>query len=102
MANKTRSSKARRQTHAPVPVGTGGLSLSQESTASFVTPPRHDLIVDLHEDEVSDVTLGSFYVVDSENPGGALQAGTKQASRRRGWRCRCGGCFGCFGCLYCG
>jgi hypothetical protein len=101
MANKTRSSKARRQTHAPVPAGAGGLSLSQESTKLFVTPPRHDSIVDLHEDEVSDVTLGSFYVVDNENPGGALRAGAKQGSRVRGWRCgRCGGCFGCIGCWW--
>lgn len=114
MVQKTRDSRARRRTEAPLPVGVGGLALSLESTASaqrgapalrkpsFVTAPRHDLIVDLHEDEVSDVTLGSFYVVDNENP--ALPARTKPVSRRRGsagYRCRCAGCLGCLGCVYC-
>jgi hypothetical protein len=47
----------------------------------------------LSEEEISDVSLGTFYVFDKENAG---KSGEQYAQRG------CGGCRGCRGCRGCG
>jgi hypothetical protein len=56
--------------------------------------------INLSEEELSDVNLGTFYVFDKE---GLNKPGQQYAQRCRcGWRCRaCGGC-GCRACRACG
>jgi len=78
--------------------------------------PTHEIM--LGEEEVSDVSLATFYVIDKENAA-AAQSGVKVAWRGcgrcggcggrgcggcGGWRgCRCGGWWGCAGgCGGCG
>jgi hypothetical protein len=88
--------------------GVAGLSLSlaggaSASTAGSATDvqspnPRHEIL--LGEEEISDVSLSTFYVFDKENA--KPQLGEKLAW----WRgCRCGGCRcgwrGCGGCGGC-
>ena len=48
--------------------------------------------VNLTEEEVSDVSLATFYVIDREN------AGPKRAPARIVVGAGCAGCAGCFGC----
>ena len=50
----------------------------------------------LSEEEISDVSLGTFYVFDKENAG-ASKLGEQYARGCRG----CGGCRGCRGCRGC-
>jgi hypothetical protein len=88
---------------APV-VGAVGVSLSLAGGASAAvapatdtslraTAPTHEII--LNEEEISDVSLGTFYVFDKET----RQPGQQYAQRG----CRgCGGCRGCArGCRSC-
>jgi hypothetical protein len=70
-----------------------------ESTAPVIT---------LDEEEISDITLATFYVFDNENAG-AHRPGLQLAKRTHGHggdRGRavnrgCGGCGGCGGCASC-
>ena len=86
----------------------GGASASTAGSAVDVpmqnTATHHELF--LGEEEISDVSLSTFYVFDKENDA-TLKAGVKTAY----WRgCRCGGCArgcrcgwrGCGGCGGCG
>ena len=78
---------------------TGGAPLADLPTQK--TAPTHEII--LGEEELSDVSLSTFYVFDKENDA-TLKAGVKTAWR--GCRCGCGrgcrcgwrGCGGCGGC----
>jgi len=82
--------------------GVAGVSLSLTGGASASTgdvtdvhsqnvSPSHELF--LGEEEISDVSLSTFYVFDKENA--KPQVGEKLAW----WRgCRCGGCRRCGGC----
>jgi hypothetical protein len=107
MSHSTKGLKRKRKIKAvPVlgAVGAAGLSLSLAGGASASTDgaalntpstiknitPSHEII--LGEEEISDVSLGTFYVFDKEN--------TVEPSIRlaRG----CGGCHGCGGCRGCG
>jgi hypothetical protein len=85
----------------------GGASASTAGSAVDVpvqnTATHHELF--LGEEEISDVSLSTFYVFDKENDA-TLKNGVKTA-----WRgCRCGGCArgcrcgwrGCGGCGGCG
>jgi hypothetical protein len=85
----------------------GGASASTAGSAVEVpvqnTATHHELF--LGEEEISDVSLSTFYVFDKENDA-TLKTGVKTA-----WRgCRCGGCArgcrcgwrGCGGCGGCG
>ena len=95
-------SKRRRQKEAVPVLGVVGMSLSLASGASAATGvPAADMPsqnsaaghqITLNEEEVSDVSLATFYVFDKEN------AGTPRLGERfaRG----CGGC-GCGGCGCC-
>jgi len=101
-----------------VPVlGAAGLSLSLVGPASASTggpaavpvagnvASNHEIM--LGEEQISDVSLGTFYVFDKENPG-SLKPDVKTAACGRcgGCRgcggCRCGGCGGWWGCGGCG
>lgn len=92
-----------------VPVmGAVGVSLSLAGGASAtgaVGPTAHTLLPDtapgqafaLSEEEIADVSLGTFYVFDKENVGTG-KLGEQYAQRG----CRgCGGCRGCRGCRGC-
>jgi hypothetical protein len=91
---------------------TGGASASTAATADTQaqnTSPRHEIF--LGEEEISDVSLSTFYVFDKENAGqtqlgekvarwGCRCGGCRCGGCRRGWSCRCGwrACRGCGGC----
>lgn len=104
MSQPKQSSK-RKQRRKAIPVlGAAGLSLSLASGAALATgKPIADLPVGptlghevtLAEEEVSDVSLATFYVFDKEH------AGTPQARVRLamgGGGAACSGCVGCGGC----
>ena len=95
-------SKRKRGAKAAVPVfGAAGLSLSLAGGASAAAVPAADTPttpnlspnITLGEEELSDVSLATFYVFDKEN------AGKPQLGEKLAWGCRCGcrrcGCGGC-------
>src|ERR1700746_452949 len=99
MARAKQTSKRNRRSKTVPVLGAAGLSLSLESGASAstggpaadVTPqnsvPNHEIF--LGDEEISDVSLSTFYVFDKEN-GAQPKLGEKVA-----WgcgRCGCGGC----------
>jgi len=116
MARAKNSSKRNGRKRAAPALGIAGVSLAMASGASASTAgsavdvpvqntaTHHELF--LSEEEISDVSLSTFYVFDKENDA-TLKAGVKTAwwgcrcgCARRGCRCgwrRCGGC-GCGGC----
>jgi hypothetical protein len=97
----------RKRARKAVPVlGAAGLSLSLAGGASAVTAepadmptPRNTAFnheITLGEEEIFDVSLGTFYVFDKENSG-TLRSGMQLA--RGGCGCgHGGGCGGCHGC----
>jgi len=99
----TNSSKRNRAKRAAPALGVAGVSLAMASGASASTAgsavdvpvqnttTHHELF--LGEEEISDVSLSTFYVFDKENTSTSL-AGFEQVA----WGCRCGGCRGCRGC----
>jgi hypothetical protein len=118
MASSKQASKPNRRSKAVPVLGAAGLSLSlaggasasTSTAATDITPPNvspnHEIF--LGEEEISDVSLSTFYVFDKENTS-TPQIGEKVAYWRgcgcRGCRCggcrcgwrRCAGC-GCGGC----
>jgi hypothetical protein len=93
---KQASKRRRRRTALPV-LGAAGVSLigggASAATATDVpsqSPVPHPMIT-LGEEEISDVSLGTFYVFDRENAAAARE-GRVQLARA------CGGCGGCRGC----
>jgi len=99
------------------------LSLAGGASAATAVPPAdtpsQDTLrpqITLTEEEISDVSLGTFYVFDKENAG-SRSLGERVAQRcggcrcgrgcggcrcGRGCGCRCGGgCGGCGGCGCC-
>ena len=121
MSNANRASKRKRQNKAVPVLGIAGVSLAMAGGASASTngpatdtqsqntSPPHEIF--LGEEEISDVSLSTFYVFDKENA--KSQFGQKVAWGRCGgcrgcggrcgcgWR-RCGGCGGCGGCCLSG
>jgi hypothetical protein len=116
MARAKNSSKRNGRKRAAPALGIAGVSLAMASGASASTAgsavdvpvqkntaTHHELF--LGEEEISDVSLSTFYVFDKENDA-TLKAGVKTAQ----WGCRCGGCArgcrcgwrGCGGCGGCG
>ncbi len=100
---RTKKPSKRTRTKEAVPVlGLVGVSLSLAGgvsaanaaavpdTLSNEKVPLPGREITLNEEEVADVSLGTFYVFDKEN------AGTPRLQLARG--CRCGGCRGCRGC----
>jgi|SRR3954451_16769853 hypothetical protein len=100
---KQASKRTRRKEAVPV-LGLVGVSLSlaggaSTANAAVADNPSQDRVplpgreITLNEEEISDVSLGTFYVFDKED------AGTSRVQLARG--CRCGGCGGCRGCRGC-
>ena len=124
MPHTKRTSKRKHLKEAVPVVGVVGMSLSLASGASAATampaadtpsrntaPPQ----ITLSEEEIADVSLGTFYVFDKENAGtprlgekfargcgrGCGGRGCGCRGCGRGCRCGGGGCGGC-GCGGCG
>jgi hypothetical protein len=111
MSQPKQASKQKRRACAVPLLGAAGLSLSLASGASAVpAAPTKDINtgnydVTLGEEEISDVTLATFYVFDKENVGepesSVLLVGHRGCGGCRGCHARgCGGCHahGCRGC----
>ena len=90
------ASKRKRRKEVVPALGVVGVSLSLAGGASAATAPAADVPssntaqvpeITLNEEEISDVSLGTFYVFDKENTGSARQG--EQVARG------CGGCRGC-------
>jgi hypothetical protein len=109
MSQSTQTSKSKRRVKATPALGVAGLfSLAGVGAASASTgvpaadvplqkiAPSHEIT--LGEEEIADVSLATFYVIDKENAA-AAQSGVKVAWRgcgRCGGGCRCGvGWGGC-------
>jgi hypothetical protein len=123
MARVRNSSKRNRGKRTAPALGIAGVSLAMAGGASASTAgsaadvpvqntaTHHELF--LGEEEISDVSLSTFYVFDKENTV-QPQIGQKVAAWGcgcRGCRCArcgfrrcwgCGGCGGCGGCCYWG
>jgi len=98
---KQTSKRKRLKKTAPVLGAAAGLSLSLGASAGaapeMLTPStgaRHELI--LAEEELSDVSLATFFVFDKENT--AVFRPNIQFARGCGGGCGGGGCRGCGGC----
>src|SRR5512132_2565494 len=99
MPHKQQASKRKGRKEAVPVVGVVGVSLSLAGGASAATAmpaadtPSRDTVrpqITLSEEEIADVSLGTFYVFDKEHAG-TPYIGEKVAPR-------CGGCRGCRGC----
>ncbi len=113
MGRRKDGSQSKRRGKVSLPASVVGLSLSlgagcAESTpADASTAPATSNVraLNLHEVEVSDVSLGSFRVFDRE---GSQVDQPVVIARGCGGGCRgcggrgCGGCRGCRGCRGCG
>jgi hypothetical protein len=114
MAHAKQASKRKRRRTALPALGVAGVSLSLAGSASAATnglatdipswdtAARHEIA--LGEEEISDVSLATFYVFDKENAG-ASEHGQGLQLARGGGGCGggcggrgCGGCGGCRGC----
>ncbi len=103
MARAKQPSKRTRRSKAVPVLGIAGVSFAMAGGASAATggtaadipaqtaTPQHQLF--LGEEEISDVSLSTFYVFDKEKTAATKQLGEKTAW----WGCRCGGCR-CGGC----
>jgi hypothetical protein len=107
MSHTKHAPKGKRGGRAVPLLGVAGVSLalvggaSARTIASGVDAPSGDTAVGheitLNEEEISDVSLATFYVFNKEN------VGTPKVSEKLAWGCRgCGGCGGCRGCGGCG
>src|SRR5256886_6228918 len=101
MPHNQQASKRKGRKEAVPVVGVVGVSLSLAGGASAATAvpaadtPSRDTVrpqITLSEEEIADVSLGTFYVFDKEHAG-TPYIGEKVAQRCGG--CRCGGCRGC-------
>jgi hypothetical protein len=104
MPGVKQASKRKRMTKAVPALGAAGLTFSLMGGASASAVPTADTPqtpnmapgheITLGEEEMSDVSLATFYVFDKENAG-TLRGLVQEA---RGCGCRgCGGCGGCRG-----
>ena len=104
MSDAKQASKRRSRTKAVTVLGVAGaLSLAGGASGAAVSPPGDTLTenaaITLDEEEISDVSLSTFYVFDHENAG-ARRPGLQLAQRTRTRstpKRACGGC-GCGGC----
>jgi hypothetical protein len=100
------ASKRKRRKEVVPALGVVGVSLSLAGGASAATAPAADVPspntarvpeITLNEEEISDVSLGTFYVFDKESTGSARLG--EQVARGCGGCRGCGrGCRGCRGC----
>jgi hypothetical protein len=114
MSRRREGSEAKPRPRKRLQSSVVGLSLSfagvacaegDAANASPTATPAQARTVDLREEEIFDVTLGSFYVFDRDNPGG-LGAGERVAASTtkrttsgtaKTYSRACGGCGGCGG-----
>src|SRR5215470_17043581 len=94
MSHGKRNSKRNGRTNAVTVLGVAGaLSLAGGASGAAVGPPGDTLTantaVTLHEEEISDVSLSTFYAFDHENAG-ARRPGLQLSLRTRGRRPRQG------------
>src|SRR5215475_3239997 len=94
MSHGWRNSKQKSRTKAVTALGVAGaLSLAGGASGAAVGPPGDTLTantaVTLYEEEISDVSLSTFYVFDHENVG-ARRPGLQLAQRTRSRRPRQG------------
>jgi hypothetical protein len=128
MAYKQTSKRKRRTKALPV-LGAAGVSLAMAGGASAAVAPTTNgptqdtappPVLVLGEEEISDISLATFYVFDRENAslgerlllaqggcrgcrGGAGRGCAARGCAARGCAARgCGGCRGCRGCRGCG
>jgi hypothetical protein len=104
MSRVKQASKRKRGSKAIPVLGAAGLSLTLASGASAATEaPAADALtpdtgasheITLREEEVSDVSLATFYVFNKENAG-AFRPGMRLAMGMGGCGCGCSGC-GCW------
>ncbi len=94
MPQAKKPSKRKHRACAVPLLGAAGLSLSLASGASAATvgPAAHEIT--LGEEEISDVSLATFYVFDKENP----STPGLQLVRHGGCTRLPRGCHGCRGC----
>jgi len=112
MSHAKQASKQKKSRACAVPLlGAAGLSLSLASGAPAATvgPAAHEIT--LGEEEISDVSLATFYVFDKENAGTSRPDlllvrgghGCGHGCGHHGCGHGCGrGCRGCRGCGGCG
>jgi hypothetical protein len=100
MSHAKRASKRRSRAKAVTVLGVAGaLSLAGGASGPAVGPigdtPAENTapVIILGEEEISDVSLATFYVFDHENAG-ARRPGLQLAQRTRRPRQGCGGCAG--------
>jgi hypothetical protein len=98
MSHAKQASKRRSRAKAVTVLGVAGaLSLAGGASEAAVGPPADTLTantaITLDEEEISDVSLSTFYVLDHENAG-ARRPGLQLAQRTRRPRQGCGGCAG--------
>ena len=99
MLHAKQASKRKRRSKAVPVLGAAGLSLSLAGGAAAATgTPAADMLtrntgvsheITLGEEEISNVSLATFYVFDKEN------ARTVRPGVRLATGCSCGGCGGC-------
>src|SRR5215831_15571891 len=85
--SKRRNSKHKSRTRALTVLGVAGaLSLAGGASGAAIGPPGDTLTantaITLHEEEISDVSLSTFYAFDHENAG-ARRPGLQLAKRTR-------------------
>jgi hypothetical protein len=97
MARSKRASKRRRRRITLPALGAAGVSLVMAGGAAATAPTTNvpslqdaAPVITLDEEEIADVSLGTFYVFDKENEP-RLGQGIRLAARGCGG-CRCGGC----------
>lgn len=111
MPHSKPASKRRSRTKAVTILGVAGLLSAAEGASAGIVGPAENIpmqntasAIVLGEEEISDVSLSTFYVYDRENVGkrdlgvqlarGGCGHGGCAARGCRG----CGGCYGCRGC----
>ena len=93
MSHSKRTLKRKARTKAVTVLGVAGaLSLAGGASGGAVGPLTENAAITLGEEEISDVSLSTFYVFDHENAG-ARGHGLQLAQRTRSRpRQGCGGC----------
>ena len=116
MSHAKQVSKRRKRTKAVTVLGVAGALSLTGGTSGAAVGPKVDMlrentapVITLGEEEISDVSLATFYVFDNENAGAHRQS-LQVAQRTRGHggcavrrgsgggAVACGGCGGCEGC----
>jgi hypothetical protein len=92
-----RSLKSKRPSKAVSPALASGASASIGEATTNIPPTSQSHEIFLGEEEISDVSLATFYVLDKENAG-AIQLGNGLRFNRRGYGCGCCGGGGGGGC----